>query len=103
MLSLFAAMLVAGLAADAQPDSGLGLYGPLLNIGAVGVICVVLILFARSTVADLRKQRDDCQAKYDDLAEKVMGQYVPAVTDAAKVITEAMAEIRAFREQERRR
>lgn len=90
----------------------MGLYGPILNLGAVGVICVVLFLFARTTVADLRKQRDECQEQVEakdallreqakaHSAETValLNTVLPLVTQANSVITEALAEMRRIRE-----
>jgi dihydrodipicolinate synthase/N-acetylneuraminate lyase len=52
-------VLIASLLADVQP--GIDTYAPVLNLGAVGVICVALFIFAKATVADLRSQRDAAQ------------------------------------------
>jgi cell division protein FtsB len=56
---MWTVLFAARLAAQETPD--LGTYAPILNLGAVGVICVALFIFARATVADLRAQRDVAQ------------------------------------------
>lgn len=74
-----------------QPPGDLGAYGPLINLGAVGVICAVLITFAKTTVADLRKQRDEAQEDLAELNREVRGQMIPAMVEANRTMTRIIA------------
>ncbi len=56
---MWTVLLAVRLLAQTEPD--LGSWAPLINLGAIGVVCAGLIVFARSTVADLRAQRDAAQ------------------------------------------
>lgn len=85
--------------ADAQPD--FGTYAPLINLGAVGVICFVLIVFARTTVADLRAQRDKAQDALAETQMRLLTDVVPTLTRTNDVMAEALAEIRSARAERR--
>jgi len=71
---------------SAAADGGLGDYGPLLNLGAVGVICGVLIAFARTTVADLKAQRDKAQEDAEALNREIRESFVPAMVESNRVL-----------------
>jgi hypothetical protein len=75
---------MARLAAAA--DGGLGDYGPLINLGAVGVICAVLIAFAKTTVADLKAQRDKAQEDSEALNRELRESVIPAMVESNRVM-----------------
>lgn len=79
-------MLESLMLVAAATDNGLGDYGPLINLGAVGVICLVLIAFARTTVADLKAQRDRAQEDSDALNREMRESVIPAMVESNRVL-----------------
>ena len=76
----------AYIAAAAVGDPSLGDYAPLLNLGAVGVICAALGVFARTMVADLKSQRDKAQDDSDALNREFRENVIPALVEANRVL-----------------
>jgi hypothetical protein len=97
--------------AAGDPPGDFGAAAPSwLQLSAVAVLVVLMgvalrVAYRFANVAYQRevKRADDCQAKYDALAQKVMDQYVPTATEAARVMADVIAEVRVMRDQERRR
>jgi hypothetical protein len=71
---------------SAAADTSLDGYGPLLNLGAVGLVCAVLIAFAKTTVADLKAQRDKAQEDAEELNRELRESVVPAMVEANRVL-----------------
>lgn len=83
-------MVLAWAVWSAAADPGLGDYGPLINLGAVGVICTLLVAFARTTVADLKAQRDKAQEDADALNREIRESFVPAIVESTRVLNRAL-------------
>jgi F0F1-type ATP synthase membrane subunit b/b' len=76
---------------------------PLINLGAVGVICVFLLWFTRRVLdernEDLKKQRDHAQRQLDLLNEDIREKYIPALissTEAVKRSNDLSVELAAL-------
>lgn len=76
---------------------------PLINLGAVGVMCVFLLWFTRKILEertqDLKSQRDHAQSQLDLLNEDIREKYIPALvasTEAVKRSNELSVELAAL-------
>lgn len=78
------------LAAD---TSGVTDVGPFVNLGAVGVLCLALIAFAKSAHADVKKQRDEAQQDLEDLNRELRTSVVPALVEANRTMLRAVAQL----------
>lgn len=90
---------LAGLLAATDGSGDLGAYGPLINLGAIGVVCALLIPFARSAYRREVARADKAEAELSALNRELRERYVPMMTDVVRVLGEATA---AMRERERR-
>lgn len=76
---------------------------PLINLGAIGVMCVFLLWFTRKTLdertQDLKTQRDHAQTQLDLLNQDIRDKYIPALiasTEAVKRSNELSVELAAL-------
>ena len=73
---------------------------PILNVGAFGVLSVLLLGFALTVYRREVKRADAAESALVALQSKVIDLYVPAVTEATRVVGEFIDEAR--RERDRR-
>lgn len=78
------------LAAD---TGGVGDVGPFVNLGAIGVLCLMLIVFAKGAYADVKKQRDEAQQDLEDLNRELRTSVVPALVEANRTMLRAVAQL----------
>lgn len=88
------------LAADAAGGVDIA---PLINLGAVGVMCVFLLWFTRKVLEertqDLKEQRDHAQTQLDLLNQDIREKYIPALissTEAVKRSNDLSVELAAL-------
>jgi hypothetical protein len=79
---------------------------PLINLGAIGVIAAMGIVFARGAHADVRRQRDEAFAeikRLNDLALALQREYLPVLTSSNKALEESATVLRTAQEELRRK
>lgn len=81
---------VAAMVAAAD-STGLDTAGPFINLGAIGVLCLVLVQFARGAYADAIRQRDEAQDQLDELNRELRDKTVPALVEANRTMTRVVA------------
>jgi hypothetical protein len=81
-----AAARLVTFAAEAAP-TGVDL-GPIVNVGAFGVLSLLLLGFSLTVYKREVKRADAAETALRALQEKVIDLYVPAVTEATRVVGE---------------
>lgn len=75
---------------------------PFVNLGAIGVLAAMLLIFAKGAYQREVKRADAAEAALAALQTKVIDLYVPAVTEATRVVSDFIAEARRERTEPRR-
>ena len=70
---------------------------PILNVGAFGVLSMLLLGFALTVYRREVKRADAAEAALGALQVKVIELYVPAVTEATRVVSDFLHEARRDR------
>lgn len=83
------------LAADSG-SSGVDL-SPIINVGAFGVLSLLLLGFSLTVYKREVKRADAAEIALRALQEKVIDLYVPAVSEATRVVGEFLLEARRDR------
>jgi hypothetical protein len=86
---------ISELAAETAPG-GVDL-APIVNVGAFGVLSLLLLWFALTVYKREAKRADGAEAALRALQAKVIDLYVPAVTEATRVVGEFLIEARRDR------
>lgn len=79
---------------------------PLINLGAIGVIAALGIVFAKGAHADVKKQRDEAFAEIKRLNAEALAlqrDYLPVLTSSNKALEESAAVLRSAQEELRRK
>lgn len=84
------------LAAVAGEGPGIDV-SPIINVGAFGVLSLLLLWFALTVYRREVKRADGAEAALQALQTKVIDLYVPAVTEASRVVGEFLLESRRDR------
>lgn len=96
-------------AADGGSDpTGLGPYGPLVNLGAVGLVCAVLLTLVRSAyqrevargdelAEQLRQANADHATELRTLNAEMRDKQVPVMAEAVRVLADVTALMRERR------
>jgi hypothetical protein len=77
--------------AAAGDSGGLGDVGPFVNLGAIGVLCVALITFARTAYQREVKRADACQQDLEELNKELRTSVVPAMVEVNRTMTRVIA------------
>lgn len=80
----------------APAGSGIDL-SPIVNVGAFGVLSLLLIWFAKGAYQREVKRADTAEAALQALQVKVIDMYVPATVEATRVIGQFLDEARRDR------
>jgi hypothetical protein len=84
------------LAVEAAP-AGDPTWQPFVNLGAIGVLAGMLLIFAKGAYQREVKRADTAEAALAALQTKVIELYVPAVVEATRVVGEFLTEARRDR------
>ena len=84
--------------ASAAATDGTGVdVSPILNVGAFGTLSILLLGFALTVYRREAKRADAAEAALHALQNKVIDLYVPAVTEATRVVGDFLDEARRER------
>lgn len=81
----------------AADQVGVPTWQPFINLGAIGVLAAMLLIFAKGAYQREVKRADTAEAALQALQVKVIDMYVPATVEATRVIGQFLDEARRDR------